>query len=346
MYDDKGKNTEIDALSNIGAKSRRVGSGIRSISEKGIKIVRKKDKNNLQQANKKITPKSVTKSIGKNIGQGAIRINGRLIEEAHSYKNDDSTPGLNAVLSAGVKTKRLVETSIDTFNTAKTGYKVSKKAADIGKKAAKSIGKFLAKLIVSNPLVLIVLVICIIIIIISGNLDEDDDEILTMFTGLGTEVIMTEQKTIDSYKELLANLDKELNNSINSADYSSYDDVQISGSADTSLKEILSLLAVIKEQEIEFNNENSNSFKSIHNKMYEIETNVSSYTCEGCYCPHTKDENCPGNCECIGHERIEINIIQYSLEEMLDILGFDDEQKDWARRLLDKDYNEIYENFE
>ena len=194
------------------------------------------------------------------------------------------------------------------------------------------------------------MLIVLVIILLAYYLENDDNDdflvLLSAFSTTANEVIMTDEDSINNYSSLIKNLDQKLNDSIYSGNYSSYESVEINGNADTKLKEVLSFLAVLKEQDIEYINENIDAIKSLHSKMYKIEKDVSTEYCSGCYCNHGPKSNCPGNCKCSGHKTLKIDIISNTFEDMLVILNFDEEQKEWARRLVDNDYKELYENFE
>ncbi|QSX05894.1 AAA family ATPase [Sedimentibacter sp. zth1] len=159
------------------------------------------------------------------------------------------------------------------------------------------------------------------------------------------EVIIADDETIEKYDELIDELDDELYQDIYS-NSSDYEIVEVNGEINTSLKEVLVILTVITEQEIQYDEGNIETVRSIHNKIYSITKKTSTYYCEGCTCYHTPEENCPGNCTCSGHSKIEINIIVNSFEEMLEIFNFDNEQKEWAKTLFNTDYSEIYSNLD
>ncbi|GEM_PF-5032004 len=359
MYSDEEKDIGVESInkakSNLNKGAKAAYMGVRFVADtvsKTKKIIDSKpirkssstsnvpNSSNVKSVagNKIMKGKSVSKSIVSGAA-GAIRINGRLVETFYD-KNNDNNSGSNAVLATYKNVNKTLDVVKDTANAAKTGYKISKKSAEIAIKASKYIGGFL----LANPIVLVVLLICFVIIFLSSNMNDDEDMLL-MFSGVSTDMILTDEESVYKYKELLTDLDNEFNTSISNADYSEYDDVVINGRADTSLKEILSLFAVAKEQDIEFNNVNSTELRTLHSRMYKIETDVSTYFCSGCSCPHDKKDNCAGNCQCLGHERITIDIIKYSFDDMLDILEFDQDQKDLANQFLEKDYEEIYSNW-
>lgn len=357
MYSDEEKDIGIESIGktkfNLEKSSRIANRGIRFVSQTVSKTKKVIDNHNVK---KKIdlAPKTVNttnvssvnkrilgaeKSIAKNFVSGTIRINGRLVENFYN-KHDDTNSGANAVLATSKNINKLIDTAKDAVNATKKGYKISKKTFDLAIK----IGKFVGRFLLANPVILVVFLICFIIIYLASNSNSDDD-MLSMFSGLNTEIIMLNEESIDKYKNLLVNLDNEFNSSISQGDYRRYDDIVINGSANTSFKEILSLLAVEQEQDIEFNDKNSIALRSIHSKMYKIEKDVSIYYCNGCSCPHSKKDNCHGNCRCLGHSRLTISVLQFSFYEMLDILNFDQDQKDMVKRFLEKDYKEIYSNW-
>lgn len=359
MYSDEEKDVGIESIdkakSNLSRGAKTAYMGVRFVTDTVSKTKKTIDSKSIRKSNptpnvannsnvksvsgnKIIQGKSVSKSIISGAA-GAIRINGRLVEILYD-KNSDNNLGANAVLATYKNVNKTVDVVKDTANTVKTGYKISKKATELAIKAGKYIGGFL----LTNPIVLVVLLICVVIIFLASNSDDDEDMLL-MFSGLSTDIVITDEESIDKYKELLVSLDKEFNYSVSHGNYKGYDDVVINGSADTSLKEILSLFAVDKEQDIEFNDLNSSTFSSTHSKMYKIETDVSTYFCDGCSCPHSKKDNCPGNCRCLGHSRLTINVVQFTFDEMLDILNFSQDKKDMAKRFLEKDYKDIYSNW-
>lgn len=357
MYSDEEKDVGIESIdkakSNVIKSGRMAYRGIRFVSQTASKTKKALDNFNVKKKYDAV-PKTVSKtnvgsanieklntgrSISKNIVSGTIRVNGILVENLYN-KHDDTNSGANAMLAASKNISKSVDTVKDAINVTKKAYKTTKKTAEYAIK----IGKHIVGFLIANPIVLVVLLICFAIIFLASSIDDEDDMLL-MFSGLSTDVVMTDEESIDKYKGLLVNLDLNYNNSISHGDYKEYDDVVINGSANTSFKEILSLLAVEKEQDILFNDNNSIAFGTIHSKIYKTENDVSIYYCDGCSCPHSKEDNCPGNCQCLGHSRLTINVVQFSFEEMLDNLDFNQDQKDMARRFVEKDYKEIYSNW-
>ena len=353
MYNDNERSTGVESLNNARIKTGRVFSNVKSIANKTLSVKRNADKFMENKALKEHFSATNNKSsnihlnarpIGKSICKGTVSINGRITENLYN-KNDDTNSGINSLFATEIRTRRTVETGKNIVNNSKTIYRVSKDVFKYTAKISKNAIKMLSKLILSNPIISIVLIVVIILILSVSDIDNDDDFIM-LFSGMGTEVIVTDESNIDRYRDILINLDEEFNESVYSGNYAAYDMVEINRYASTSLKEILSFLTVLKEQNIECNSENINDFKIIHSSMYSISSKTSTYECDGCYCTHDSESNCPGNCSCIGHQKIEVDIIAKTFDEMCETLNLDKEQKEMARRFSEKDYKDIYSNLE
>ena len=177
-----------------------------------------------------------------------------------------------------------------------------------------------------------------------------------VITTSSYKVIGAEKKTIKQYKNYVLDLDDELREKIKQmeeSEGSGYDEVVVDIYGDdekinTSFKELLVLNTVYFEQDVKFTAEEKSIIEKYHSKMNKITKKIESYKCDGCKKRYCDDEDCSGHRYCPGHKRLRIIVNCLSMEDIIDDIGFDDFQKEWARELMLWDLENMYpgEGFE
>lgn len=225
-------------------------------------------------------------------------------------------------------------------NFGKKGIKATSKAAT---KATKSLLK-----IMTNPLVMkfvaLVGIIVILVSIITSVLSA-------FFPAAGTVAI--DEKTILKYSERIEELNNSFKNDIDKLlNDSRYDEHVLyysgeAGNMEISLVEILAIVAVKFEQNLKFSSREKSTIDELFKLMLFYETETESYYCSGCVpvvIPSTESDSESDSNQsatvvwtCPGHKRLKIYVYSRDMEEVMTKIGFDEDQKEWARIMATSD---------
>lgn len=242
----------------------------------------------------------------------------------------------------GIKTGKAGVENVKNLNAFRKKIKTKRKARkevkrSLGKKTERGVAKaavakttqILASLI-SNPTTLIPLAIVtgalFFLIIISS--------IVSMISILPTQMIMADEATVESYMDHIKALDQELQNTIDSyRTNSSYDDVVIEymgeiGAICTNWQELIAIIAVEEEQNLTYSQEEQQRLRELFEMLNKITTRTERFYC-------AEDD-------CLGHSRLYVQIHTYSMESIMNSIGFSEDEKEWARQLASTDLSEIF----
>ncbi|MDD2483681.1 MAG: NlpC/P60 family protein [Eubacteriales bacterium] len=145
---------------------------------------------------------------------------------------------------------------------------------------------------------------------------------------------MAEESTMEKYADAIEQLDKDLENTVKAYKKKpQYDSVLIEymgeiGEVKTNWQEIVSILSVEFEQDISFSPAEQARMREIYKKMRYITTREEKYYCNA--------KNCKG------HKRLFVCVHSYDLEDIIDQLNFDEDQKAWCRQLAASNWGELY----
>lgn len=234
--------------------------------------------------------------------------------------------------------------------SGKRGIKVTSKAAT---RATKSLLR-----IMTNPLTLKIAALALVIIIFISILSS---LLSIIIPPSGT--VAVDEKTILSYSKKIENLNSNFKNKIEELKSDSrYDShvVYYSGEEDcmeVSLIEILAIVAVKYEQNLSFAVWEESTIDDLFKLMLYYENETEKYFCSGCK-PKTNtstesgssgensdsDSSDSDELTCPGHKRLKIYIYSRDMEEVMTEIGFDEDQKKWARIMATCDLAAMFPN--
>ena len=228
--------------------------------------------------------------------------------------------------------KGVYGTSKTTAKTAKRTYQLSKKA---GQKIAYGFNK-IAK-IMSNPIVLkgiigILLPLALIFMIVTT---------VTAIFPTSTAIASYPIAEVEFIQELQDNINawnEDINNTIQSY-YNTYDDVLIVNDdmVLVQLQDLLAILAVETQQDMDF--KDMPLARDIYDMFYSFETEVEIYEEIESYYDSDLEEYVDIVVE---KKRIIVDLINYTVEDVIDFLNYDDTNREWAITLAMADLTEMY----
>lgn len=154
--------------------------------------------------------------------------------------------------------------------------------------------------------------------------------------------VMADEETIQQYTLRINELDEAFQARIDAyQNDTSYDDVRIEymgegGELKTNWPELLSLMAVQFEQDLTFSGEEQSYLRELFDQTRKITTRTEIYFCSGCC-------SCgDSGLHCHGHTRLIVQVYSYGMEDIIDDLGWDEDQKEWARSLATSDWPSMF----
>ncbi|MEK4433106.1 NlpC/P60 family protein [Paenibacillus sp. FSL M7-0802] len=216
----------------------------------------------------------------------------------------------------------------------KTGMrKAASSAASFLKRAAQQSAKKFVASVATNPKVWIMGAAAAAVIFFLMMLTNSLGGTTTSSAG---SFFMTDEDNAREYKSVVERLDNEFQEEISRLQSSSgYDDIRTDymnedGFAHASWVEMFAILAVQFEQDLEFTDEQKEFMEEIYGKFNEIETRTETYTEQEC----STDSKGNRTCHTVTKTRLIIEIYTYDMEDIFLKIGFDEEQQEWARRLV------------
>lgn len=225
------------------------------------------------------------------------------------------------------------------YGTTKTTAKTAKRTYQVGKKATQRIAygfnKFLK--VISNPLVLkgiigIIIPLALIFLIVSTV-----TAIFPTSTAIASYPI-AEVEFIQKLQDNINTWNEEINNTIQEH-YNYYDDVVILNDdmVLVQLQDVLAILAVETQQDIGF--KDMSLAKDIYELFYSLETEVEIYEETESYYDSELEEDVEIIVE---KKRIIVDLINFDIEDVINTLGYDETNKEWAITLAMADLTEMY----
>ena len=225
------------------------------------------------------------------------------------------------------------------YGTTKTTAKTAKRTYQIGKKTTQKIAYGFNKFfkIISNPLVLkgiisIIIPLALIFLIVST---------VTAIFPTSTAIASYPIAEVEFIQELQDNINiwnEEINSTIQ-AYYNDYDDVLILNDdmVLVQLQDVLAILAVETQQDIGF--KDMGLAKDIYELFYSLETEVEIYEEIESYYDSELDEYVEITVE---KKRIIVDLINLNIEDVINTLNYDENNKEWAITLAMADLTEMY----
>lgn len=197
---------------------------------------------------------------------------------------------------------------------------VGKLAAAVKILVAKAIGALTAK-----PLFWILIAVIILVVILV---------ICMVFTALVSSYFMTDEDTVVNYRELIGTLDYEFRQSIDEYRDLNYDHIYIhyldGNGIDTNWQHILALVTVIREQDIDYSEEEQQLVEEIYGRLNYITYTTSSHV-------HHRDDG-----STYVHSVLNVYVHTLPVESILNQYLTEQWQYDWYNRLINVDINEQY----
>ncbi|MEK4120600.1 NlpC/P60 family protein [Paenibacillus sp. FSL W8-0919] len=274
--------------------------------------------------------------------KGVDRFKGRSIKSMARPKNFMRVRNIKSASSAAAAgnkflTKKALATAARN-NAFKSGLKkvLASPAAALKRGAmlvAKQLAAKAAAAVAANPYTWAAAAVVAILLVLMMTITNGGG----MNTAAAGTAFMADESTIVKYKDFIKDMDTQFKNQIESYRNADYDDVRIEymneeGTLQTNWVEILAIVAVKYEQELEFAPEQQTYMQSIFDLMNRIETREETYT----------ETECSGSgeertCETVTKTRLIVEIYSYSMEDIFGEIGFNEEQQEWARRLVTSD---------
>ncbi|WP_433946993.1 C40 family peptidase [Paenibacillus sp. SN-8-1] len=273
------------------------------------------------------------------------------MQRAHNYLRNRRTK--TRVLSAHRKTRENVVSSTKAANNVKKIKTLSSKYVSKGKYtslgiktglkkvvsspveylgiAAQQIGKKLMTAVVTNPKVWLVGVIIGALIFFMMMLTNSAGGLITSASGA---FFMTDEDNAKQYKEIVEQLNNEFQAEIQALQKSSYDDIRTEymnedGMIHANWVELFAILTVHFEQNIDFSEKQQKYLEELYPKFNEIKTATETYTVSECTYIQGKQY-----CYDVTKRRLIIKVYSYDMEDVFSKVGFNEEQQEWARRLV------------
>lgn len=151
---------------------------------------------------------------------------------------------------------------------------------------------------------------------------------------------MTDDDNAKKYKDTVDQRNTDFQAEIESYRHSDYDDVRIEymneeGTLHVNWVEIFAMVAVKFEQDLTFTDRQNAYIDTLFDQFNDIATDTETYyvtVCSTTTDPETGEEE--EECDSESRSRLIVKIYSYDMEDVFGKIGFDEEQREWARRLV------------
>lgn len=151
---------------------------------------------------------------------------------------------------------------------------------------------------------------------------------------------MTDEDNAKKYKETVDQRNAEFQAQIESYKHNGYDDVRIEymneeGTLHVNWVEIFAIVAVKFEQDLTFTTKQNAYIDMLFDQFNDIATDTGTYyvtVCSKTTDPETGEEE--EECDSESRSRLIVKVYSYDMEDVFGKIGFDEEQREWARRLV------------
>ncbi|WP_017815224.1 C40 family peptidase [Paenibacillus shenyangensis] len=253
-----------------------------------------------------------------------------------SARKSSSTKTQNTAVPTSSKIKMLTHRSSpkNKYSAALKGKAAVKKSMQLPavQQAMKQLMKRLMASIASNPKVWIigaaVGAVLFLLLMVTNNIGGAS-------TSAAGSFFMTDEDNAKSYKNEIQQLNTDFQNKIVQLKNSGgYDDVRVEymnedGVAQANWVEVFAVLTVHFEQDLDFTDKQSVYLKELYKEFNEIKTSKQTYYEKKC-----RHKNGKKVCKNERKKRLIIKVYSYDMEDVFTKIGFNEEQEDWARRLV------------
>jgi len=202
----------------------------------------------------------------------------------------------------------------------KAFFSVGKLAAAVKVLVAKVIGALVAK-----PLFWVLIAVIILVLLLV---------ICMMFAAMVSSFFMADEDTVVNYRELIAAHDEEFRETVNDYLDADYDHIYIhymnENGINTNWQHILALVTVVRQQDIDYSEEEQRLVKEIYDKLNYIQTYESTHT-------HDHDDGTSTT-----HTVLDVYVYTLPVEFILNQYLTEQWEYDWYNRLINVDINEQY----
>ena len=246
-----------------------------------------------------------------------------------------------ARMKTRVKSARRKAAKRMASNVTNFGFKATAKTSI---KLTKALGKILI-----NPLTIkIAAIACIALLLISIITSA----ISAIITPVST--VIADEETVIKYCDKISELNESFKNEIDEhMTRRGYDEHVLKymsgeGTVNVNVAEILAIMAVKYEQNLKFSWPEQNTIEDLARRMIEIKTERETYYDSGCKPIYSRPPppEVPKliGWTCPGHKRLNVYVYTYDMEEVMQQIGFTEDQKDWARILVSSDLASMFPN--
>lgn len=249
-------------------------------------------------------------------------------------KARSQVPASTNVFSAikTLRSKYMPSGSIKTLS-AKGTTKAFAMTGHAGKFASRQLAKKIIAALAANPKVMLIGALIGGILFLLFMLTNSMGGATTTSAGA---YFMTDDENARQYKAEIEQLNSEFQQRITTLSQSGgYDSVRVDymnedGTIHVNWVELFALLAVTYEQDLQITDEQRAYMKELFNHFNQTHTFTETYTLNVC----TTDAKGKQTCADERRKRLVVQVFSYDMEDVFEKIGFDEEQQEWARRLV------------
>lgn len=217
--------------------------------------------------------------------------------------------------------------------SAKGPTKAVAMTGQVGKFASRQLAKKIIAALAANPKVILIGVLIGGILFLLLMLTNSMGGATTTSAGA---YFMTDDENARQYKAEIEQLNSEFQQKITTLSQSGgYDSVRVDymnedGTIHVSWVELFALLAVTYEQDLQVTDEQRSYMKELFNHFNQTHTFTETYTYTVCTTEAKGKQTCVDD----QRKRLIVQVFSYDMEDVFEKIGFDEEQQEWARRLV------------
>lgn len=276
------------------------------------------------------------KNTGERIKEARRYIRTEKEPRSFSARKSSGSQSQKAAVPTSSKIKMLTHRSSpkNKYSAALKGKAAVKKSMQLPavQQAMRQLMKRLIASIASNPKVWLIGAaigaVLFLLLMVTNNIGGAS-------TSAAGSFFMTDEDNARSYKNEIQQLNTDFQNKIVKLKNSGgYDDVRVEymnedGVVQANWVEVFAVLTVHFEQDLDFTDKQSAYLKELYKEFNEIKTSKKTYYEQKC-----KHKNGKKVCKNEKKKRLIIKVYSYDMEDVFTKIRFNEEQEDWARRLL------------
>ncbi len=307
-YDEEEVNSGVDSLLQTKNSVNQAKEGYKQAKEISLTVRRLKTK----VARKSQQPSRHTYTFRKSKGAGTAR----------------STVNTNKATAIKTLTSKYVPKNKVSSLVGKNGFK--KAASTFVKRALQQVVRKLLTAAAANPKGWLIGAVVGFLVFLMMTLTNS----LGGTASSAGVAFMMDKDTAAKYMLKIVKLNQDFMDRIESYKNAPYDDVRINymnedGTLQISWVEMVAIVAVKYEQELEFSIEQQIYLEELFEKFTDITTKTEIYYVTVCSGSGEERE-----CHKEQRTRLIVNVYTYDMEDVFDKIQFNEDQREWARRLV------------